>query len=76
MKKDIKAYSEAEIIKMLRGKVTQAGNQKAFAEIYDVSEQFISDVLRGRTTVTDKILNQFGLKRIVAIVEINGAEGK
>jgi phage portal protein BeeE len=41
------------------------GSQKKAAKTFGVSPQYLSDVIRGRREITDKIANYFGVERCV-----------
>lgn len=58
-----------DVIASLVIAINVAGSQKKFAERYDISEQYVSDVLRGRREPGEKILEVLGYERVVAIAE-------
>lgn len=49
----------------LRKNIAALGSQKAFAERAEISEQYLSDVLRGRLPVGDRILKVLNFERVV-----------
>ncbi len=61
--------TEQDIIARLRAAVTQAGSQKAFADLHHISEQYLSDVVRGRREPGRKILDVLGVERVVSYRE-------
>lgn len=58
-----------DILKRLLAAVEQAGSQKAFALRHGLSEQYVSDVIRGRRELGQKILDALGVERIVSYRE-------
>ena len=48
----------------------QLESQKAVAERYGVSQQFLSDILRHRREVGNKLLKGLGLRRVVKYVSV------
>jgi transcriptional regulator with XRE-family HTH domain len=48
------------------------GTQKAFAEKAGVSQQYLVDVLKGRRSVGAKLLEWFGLERVVSYKRVDG----
>lgn len=58
-----------EMIDRLRVAVNREGSQKNFAERHDISEQYLSDVLRGRREPGQKILDAIGVERVVVYRE-------
>lgn len=61
--------TEEELIDRLRTVVAQAGSQKDFAQQHGLSEQYLSDVLRGRREPGQKILEALGVERVVGYRE-------
>jgi transcriptional regulator with XRE-family HTH domain len=57
----MKAYSQADIIELLR-KAIGDGTAKDYAAKIGVSQQFLSDVLKGRRAPGHKLLAALGLK--------------
>lgn len=57
------------VIERLHEAITAAGSRKAFAVKYALSEQYLSDVLRGRREPGQKILDALDLERVVAYRE-------
>lgn len=57
--------NEDDVLKLLAETIEQAGNQKKFAQQHNMSEQFVSDVLRRRRQITDRMLAVLGLERVV-----------
>jgi DNA-binding transcriptional regulator YdaS (Cro superfamily) len=61
--------TDRDVIKRLQSAVQAAGSQRAFAAAHGVSEQYLSDVLRGRREIGQKILDTLGLERVVSYRE-------
>lgn len=55
--------------KLLQREVEKAGNQKKASALLGVSEQFLSDVLRGRRGPGEKLLSKLGLVLRVSYVK-------
>ena len=49
----------------LADRVKVAGNQRKLAEELDLSEVYISDLLRGRRPFSDAVLRKLGLESVV-----------
>jgi len=56
---------EINPIDALRAFVAQHGTQQAVAKILGVSEPFVTDMLRGRRNIPDRVLLAIGARRIV-----------
>lgn len=54
-----------DVITRLRDAIAREGSQKAFAQAHHISEQYLSDVLRGRREPGQKILDALGVERII-----------
>lgn len=50
---------------MLRQLVSQYGTQKAAAMSLGISQPYLSDLMKGRRTFSDKILKKLGLRSVV-----------
>lgn len=55
-----------EVRDLLRNACDKAGDQKTFSEKTGISQQYISDVLRGKREPGQAILDVLGLERIVS----------
>lgn len=53
------------VIKKLEQIIQERGTQKAAAEFLGVSEQYLSDLLKGRRDPGEKILSKLGLEASV-----------
>jgi len=65
---------ETRLREMLSIAINVAGSQKAFAEKAGISEQFLSDILKQRREISDKILKWFGLERVIYYRRIDGGK--
>lgn len=54
--------TERDVIDRLRAAVHEAGSQKACAEKFGISQMYLSDVLNGRRSPGEKILDALGLE--------------
>lgn len=54
-----------EILCHLQEEVWRTGSQKQWAREHDVSEQLLSDVLKGRRDVGNKVLEALGYRKVV-----------
>ena len=61
--------TERDVIERLQAAVQAVGSQKAFAVAHGISEQYVSDLLRGRRELSPKILDILGLERVVSYRE-------
>ena len=60
--------------KMLRIGVQVDGTQQAFARRIGISEQYLSDILKGRREPGAKVLKYFGLERVVGYRRTDGGK--
>jgi DNA-binding transcriptional regulator YdaS (Cro superfamily) len=61
----MKQYDEEDVLEYLRKTVAALGSQKNFAAKAEVSEQYLSDVLRGRLPVGSRILRALNFERVI-----------
>lgn len=57
--------TEQEVIERLRAATEAAGGQRQFANANGFTPAYISDVLRGKRALADRILSALGLERVV-----------
>jgi hypothetical protein len=57
--------SEQDVLKRLWDAVEAAGGQRAFARTHGLSVAYINDVLRGKRTLSERVLATIGLRREV-----------
>lgn len=65
--------TEQEVIERLRAAIEQAGSQQAFADAFGFTAGYVSDVLRGKRDLADRILAAIGVERVVTYQLANGA---
>ena len=65
---------EDRLREMLEIGVQVDGSQKAFAKRMGISEQYLSDVLKGRREPGAKVLKYFGLERVVGYRRADGGK--
>lgn len=60
-----------DAIAVLRAEVLRLGSQKAFAKTYNLSENYVSNVMTGRFDPSDRILAAVGLRRQTVYFELD-----
>jgi hypothetical protein len=65
MKVDSFEMDGEQLLAMIKIGVSAAGSQKAFAESAGISSQYLCDVLKGRREVGQRILDMYGLERVI-----------
>jgi hypothetical protein len=63
--KKAKRYTEAQARELLDEAIRKAGSQAAFADLHEISRQYITDVLKGRRDMSGKILEAIGLEKVI-----------
>ena len=58
-------FDEILIILRIQDAVAEAGSRKELAKQWGISQQYLSDLLRGRREASDRILDKLGLIRVV-----------
>jgi len=66
MKNTVTAF---DLIEVLRSRARQSSQKQVAAELR-VSQQFLSDILRGRTEITARVAVAMGYKRTVVFVRM------
>lgn len=61
----MKMLRESQAVNRLRQEVTRAGSQKALADEWEISKQYITDILKGRRSVSEAVALKMGLRREV-----------
>ena len=61
--------NEQDVIARLREAIAAAGSQRAYAQAHNISEQYLSDVVRGRREPGQKILDALGIERVITYQE-------
>ena len=60
--------SSAEVIDALRQAIEASGlSQRTYAQNIGVSQAYVSDVLAGKRSASERVLSALGLRRIVVI---------
>lgn len=62
------------VIKKIRAVIEQGGTQAAAAQTLGVSQQYLTDLLKGRRDPGEKILSKFGLRTRVVYEPIPSQE--
>ena len=65
----IKAFDIWYVIDLIFAAAKNAGSQKALAQEWGISEQYLSDILKGRREPGNKVLKQLGLRKMVIYTE-------
>jgi len=61
---------EQGFIERLRREIKRHGNQKRTAKALGISEQFLTDVLKGRRGPGKQLLSALGMEKRVAFVKV------
>lgn len=56
---------ENSLREKLRKACEAAGSQKIWAEVNEVSPQYVTDVLQGKRGIGDKIANRLGYEKLI-----------
>lgn len=64
-----KQLTLSEVITLLAARCKEHGSQRAFAEMHDVSAQYVTDVLRKHREPGEKILDALGLQKVIVYTE-------
>jgi transcriptional regulator with XRE-family HTH domain len=70
----MKQLTQEEFLGLIRDDVEAEGSQKALAAKLDVSETYLSDVLRGRRSAGNKILARYSLRAVTSYAPAEKAE--
>jgi DNA-binding transcriptional regulator YdaS (Cro superfamily) len=66
--------NEQRLREMINIAIQIAGSQKAFAKQVGISQQYLTDTLRGRRAIGTKLLKWFDLERVVSYRRIDGGQ--
>jgi transcriptional regulator with XRE-family HTH domain len=66
--------NEAQVIELIKQRANEAGSQKALAQELGVSEPYLSDVLKGRRSPSENLLNRLGIRKVVEFFQ-EGEDG-
>jgi transcriptional regulator with XRE-family HTH domain len=72
----MKKLTEEEFLGLIRDDVETEGSQKALAARLEVSETYLSDVLRGRRAAGSKILARYNLRAVTSYHPFEDKENK
>ena len=72
----MKQLTQEEFLGLIRDDVETEGSQKALAAKLDVSETYLSDVLRGRRSAGNKILTRYNLRAVTSYAPAEEEEKK
>jgi DNA-binding transcriptional regulator YdaS (Cro superfamily) len=72
----MKQLTQEEFLSLIRDDVETEGSQKALAARLEVSETYLSDVLRGRRAAGNKILNRYKLRAVTSYHAVEDKEKK
>jgi transcriptional regulator with XRE-family HTH domain len=70
----MKRLTQEEFLGLIRDDVDAEGSQKALAAKLDVSEAYLSDVLRGNRAAGNKILARYNLRAVTSYVPTEDEE--
>lgn len=57
--------TEEQVYQLLLGEIKRAGGQRAFAQQIGVTPSYINDVVNRRRLMSDRILAEIGIERVV-----------
>jgi len=72
----MKQLTPEEFLSRIRDDVGAEGSQKALAAKLEVSETYLSDVLRGRRAAGNKILARYNLRAVTSYHPVEDKENK
>jgi transcriptional regulator with XRE-family HTH domain len=72
----MKQLTQEEFLSLMRDDVETEGSQKALAARLEVSETYLSDVLRGRRAAGNKILARYNLRPVTSYHPVEEKEKK
>jgi transcriptional regulator with XRE-family HTH domain len=72
----MKKLTQEEFLGLIRDDVETEGSQKALAARLEVSETYLSDVLRGRRAAGSKILARYHLRAVTSYHSLEDKEKK
>lgn len=67
-----RSLSEAAAILRLKAAIDVAGSQAAYAGAHELSEAYLSDILRGKRNLTARVAATIGLRPITVYVHTEG----
>ena len=72
----MKQLTQEDFLSLIRDDVEAEGSQKALAARLEVSETYLSDVLRGRRAAGNKILARYNLRAVTSYHPVQDKEKK
>jgi ribosome-binding protein aMBF1 (putative translation factor) len=72
----MKQLTQEEFLSRIRDDIEAEGSQKALAAKLEVSETYLSDVLRGRRAAGNKILARYNLRAVTSYHPVEDKEDK
>jgi hypothetical protein len=72
----MKQLTQEEFLSRIRDDIEAEGSQKALAAKLEVSETYLSDVLRGRRAAGNKILARYNLRAVTSYHPVEDKENK
>lgn len=72
----MKQLTQEEFLNLIRGDVETEGSQKALAAKLNVSEAYLSDVLRGRRSAGGKILSRYRMRAVTNYIPAEKEKNK
>ena len=66
-------FDDDEVIQLLRAAVEREGNQVAFARRHGVDRVHLNMILNGKRSVTEKITQALGLRKVYAALDREAA---
>ena len=63
-------FGKSVLIEMIYSEIKRLGSQHAVAQAWGISDQYLSDVYRGKREPGKKILEALGIVRIVSYKEV------
>jgi len=72
----MKQLTQDEFLSLIRDDVETEGSQKALAAKLEVSETYLSDVLRGRRAAGNKILARYNLRAVTSYHPVEDKENE
>jgi len=72
----MKQLTQDEFLSLIRDDVETEGSQKALAAKLEVSETYLSDVLRGRRMAGNKIASRYNLRPVTSYQPTEDKENK
>ncbi len=57
--------NEREMISHIKSLCRKAGSQKAFAASLGISEQYLSEIIRGKRGMSDNVLTKLGFEKVI-----------